>query len=240
MNSEQKMTFIEHFGILRKSFLRIIFLMILLFIPMFYYRDFLMEIALTPILKNLPVDSKIIFTKPTEGLATNIKLAFLSSFIFTTPLIIYEIWSFIKPALYENEIRFSASIILFGTLLFLTGAAFCFLFVAPVAFKILLNEYTSEIITAFPNISQTIGFLTSLILSFGIIFEYPLVIFLLSKIGFTSADFLSQKRKYAVLICAIISALLTPTTDVISMLFMFIPLLLFYELGILIAKITRN
>jgi sec-independent protein translocase protein TatC len=104
----------------------------------------------------------------------------------------------------------------------------------------LLNEYTTEVITAFPNISETIGFLSSLILSFGIIFEYPLIIYLLSKLGLTSANFLASKRKYAVLICTICSAILTPTTDVISMMFMLIPLLFFYEIGVLIAKVTRK
>ena len=110
MSENQKLTFIEHFGILRKSFIKIILLIIVFFIPAFYFRDLLMELSLYPIIQNLPMDSKIIFTKPTEGLSTNIKLAFLSSFIITTPIIIYEIWSFIKPALYEKEIKFTASI----------------------------------------------------------------------------------------------------------------------------------
>ena len=240
MSENQKLTFIEHFGILRKSFIKIILLLIVFFIPAFYFRDLLMELSLYPIIQNLPMDSKIIFTKPTEGLSTNIKLAFLSSFIITTPIIIYEIWSFIKPALYEKEIKFTAIVIFFGSSLFFLGAAFCFVFVAPVAFKFLLNEYTNEIITAFPNISDTIGFLTSLILSFGIIFEYPLVIYLLSKIGLTSSSFLASKRKYAILISTILSAILTPTTDVISMLFMLVPLIVFYEIGIIIAKLNSD
>lgn len=177
MEENQKLTFIEHFGVLRKSFIKIFLFLIVFFIPAFYFRDLLMEFSLHPIIQNLPTDSKIIFTKPTEGLSTNIRLAFLTSFIITTPIIIYEIWSFVKPALYEKEIKFTALVIFFGSSLFFLGAAFCFIFVAPVAFKFLLNEYTNEIITAFPNISDTIGFLTSLILSFGIIFEYPLIIY---------------------------------------------------------------
>ncbi len=219
VDNEKKLTFIEHFGVLRKSFIRIVIFLIVFFIPCFYFRDILMDLSLHPILETLPKDSKIIFSKPTEGLATNIKLAFLTSIVLTTPLIIYEIWSFIKPALYENERYFSAIIIFLGTS---------------------LNEYTTEVITAFPNISETIGFLSSLILSFGIIFEYPLIIYLLSKLGLTSANFLASKRKYAVLICTICSAILTPTTDVISMMFMLIPLLVFYEIGVVIAKITRK
>ena len=75
MSENQKLTFIEHFGVLRKSFIKIILLLIVFFIPAFYFRDLLMELSLYPIIQNLPIDSKIIFTKPTEGLSTNIKLA---------------------------------------------------------------------------------------------------------------------------------------------------------------------
>ena len=240
MNQETKMTFLQHFGILRKSFIKIILLIIILFIPAFIFRDLLMDFALMPMSQSLPPDSNIIFTKPAEGLASNIKVAFLSSFIATMPLIIYEAWSFVKPALYENEKIVSLVIIVIGSLLFFVGASFCFFFVAPLAFDVLINEYSSESITALPNISDTLGFLTSLILSFGIIFEYPLIIFLLSRFGLASSSFLSSKRKYAILIACILSAILTPTTDVISMMFMLLPLLLFYEIGVLIAFLSRK
>ena len=102
MSVESKMTFLEHFGILRKSLIKVILLLIFLFIPCFYFRDIIMEIALMPLSGALPPDSKIIFTKPVEGLSSNIRISFLASFILTFPLIIYEIWTFIKPGLYEN------------------------------------------------------------------------------------------------------------------------------------------
>ena len=102
----------------------------------------------------------------------------------------------------------------------------------------LINEYSSESITALPNVSDTLGFLSSIILSFGIIFEYPLIIYLLSKFGVTSSAFLISKRKYSILISTIISAILTPTTDIFSMLFMLVPLIVFYEIGILVSYLT--
>jgi len=238
MSAEEKMTFLEHFGILRKSLIKIILLMIILFIPAFYYRELIMELALVPISNSLPSDSKIIFTRPIEGLSSNVRISFLASFILTFPLIIYEIWSFIKPALYEEEKKTSAIVIILGTLLFFIGAFCCYKFVAPVTFNILINEYSSDSITALPNISDTLGFLSSLILSFGIIFEYPLIIYILSKFGATSGKFLSSKRKYSILISTVISAVLTPTTDVFSMLFMLVPLVVFYEIGILVSYLT--
>ena len=142
MNQETKMSFLQHFGILRKSFIKIILLIIILFIPAFIFRDLLMDFALMPMSQSLPPDSNIIFTKPAEGLASNIKVAFLSSFIATMPLIIYEAWSFVKPALYENEKIVSLVIIVIGSLLFFVGASFCFFFVAPLAFDVLINEYS--------------------------------------------------------------------------------------------------
>jgi len=197
-----------------------------------------MDFALLPMSQSLPLSSKIIFTKPTEGLSANIKVAFLASLICVIPLLIYEIWTFIKPALYQNEKKISLLVIVLGTILFFTGAAFCFFYVAPLAFDILINGYSTNVIIALPNVSDTLGFLTSMILSFGIIFEYPLIIFLLSRFGLITSQFLSSKRRYSILICAALSAILTPTTDILSMLFMLLPLLLFYEIGVLIAYLT--
>ena len=128
-------------------------------------------------------------------MSSNIRLALLTSFLCSFPLIIYEVWAFIGPGLYQKEKRISLMVIILGTALFFLGAFLCFKFVAPLTFNILLNEYSSESIIAFPNISDTLSFLSSLILSFGIIFEYPLIIFLLSKIGVVSSKFLSSKRK---------------------------------------------
>ncbi|MBT4633864.1 twin-arginine translocase subunit TatC [bacterium] len=238
MGSQEKMTFLEHFGILRASLIKIVLIMVILFVPAFYYRDLLMELALIPITDSLPANSKIIFTRPAEGLSSNVRISFLTSFILTFPLIIYEIWTFIKPGLYENEKKSSALVIVLGTLLFFIGAFCCYRFVAPVTFNILINEYSSNSITALPNVSDTLGFLSSIILSFGIIFEYPLIIYILSKFGITSSRFLASKRKYSILISTIISAVLTPTTDVFSMLFMLVPLVLFYEIGILVSYLT--
>ena len=238
MESQGKMTFLEHFGILRASLIKIVLVMVILFIPAFYYRELLMELALIPITDSLPVNSKIIFTKPAEGLSSNVRISFLTSFILTFPLIIYEIWAFIKPALYKNERKSSAIVIVIGTLLFFIGTFLCYKFVAPVTFNILINEYSSGSITALPNVSDTLGFLSSIILSFGIIFEYPLIIYILSKFGVTSSKFLASKRKYSILISTVISAVLTPTTDVFSMLFMLVPLVLFYEIGILVSYLA--
>lgn len=238
MDNQERLTFLEHFGILRKSLIKILILMVILFIPAFHFRELIMELALMPITNSLPNDSKIIFTRPIEGLSSNIRISFLVSFICTFPLIIYEIWSFIKPALYEKERRISALIIIVGTILFFLGAFCCYKFVAPITFNVLINEYSSESITALPNVSDTLGFLSSIILSFGIIFEYPLIIYLLSKFGVTSCAFLISKRKYSILISTIISAILTPTTDIFSMLFMLVPLIVFYEIGILVSYLT--
>ena len=150
------MTFLEHFGILRKSFIKIIVFIAILFVPAFLFREILMEIALVPITESIPNDSKIIFTKPAEALSSNIRLALLTSFLCSFPLIIYEVWAFIGPGLYQKEKRISLMVIILGTALFFLGAFLCFKFVAPLTFNILLNEYSSESIIAFPNISDTL------------------------------------------------------------------------------------
>ena len=149
------MTFLEHFGILRKSLIKVLLFVVILFVPAFFFRDILMDFALLPMSQSLPLSSKIIFTKPTEGLSANIKVAFLASLICVIPLIIYEIWTFIKPALYQNEKKISLLVIVLGTILFFTGAAFCFFYVAPLAFDILINGYSTNVIIALSSLSTT-------------------------------------------------------------------------------------
>jgi sec-independent protein translocase protein TatC len=151
------------------------------------------------------------------------------------PVILYQIWIFVAPALYRNEKKILLPFIFFGTLFFVAGGAFCYYVASPPAFNFLLNEYSSEYVKAFPSIKEALSFFMALILGFGLIFEFPLASFILARIGIVTSKMLSRNRRYALLISCVIAAILTPTTDALSMMFMFIPLIIFYELGIIVA-----
>lgn len=237
MNDEAKMSFLEHLGELRKRILWSLLSIIVFFFPAYAFSEKVFDFLMWPIIKNLPEGSSLIFTRPAEGFTTYLKVSFFAAIFAAFPFILYQIWKFVAPALYKEEKKILIPFILFGTILFLIGGSFCYFIAAPSAFRFLLGEYSSEYVKAFPSISEALFFLMSLIIGFGLVFEFPLVVFVLSRFGIVTSSFLREKRKYAILIGAVLAAIITPTTDAISMMFMFVPLLAFYELGILVAWI---
>ena len=235
--NEDKMSFLDHLGELRRRLLWSFLAVGILFIPAYYFSNEIFEFLMKPLIENLPEGSSLIFTRPAEGFTTYLKVSFFAALLLAVPFILYQAWMFIAPALYKEEKQIVIPFILFGSLFFLAGAAFCYYVASPPAFKFLLNEYSSEYVKAFPTIREALSFLMALIFGFGLVFEFPLIIFILARIGVVTSSWLRQKRKYAVIISAMIAAVLTPTTDAISMMLMFVPILVFYELGILVAWI---
>jgi sec-independent protein translocase protein TatC len=237
MNDEAKMSFLDHLGELRKRIIWSLLSIVIFFFPAYAFSEKLFDFLMSPIIKNLPEGSSLIFTRPAEGFTTYLKVSFFAAIFAAFPFILYQIWKFVAPALYREEKQIVIPFILFGTILFLIGGSFCYFIASPPAFKFLLGEYSSEYVKAFPSISEALFFFMSLIIGFGLVFEFPLVVFVLSRLGIVNSRFLREKRKYAILAGAVLAAILTPTTDAISMMFMFVPLLVFYELGILVAWI---
>ena len=234
---DSKMSFLDHLGELRQRIFWCLLAVVILFIPAYAFSTQIFDFLMKPIIENLPEGSSLIFTRPAEGFTTYLKVSFFTAVILAVPFILYQGWKFVAPALYKQEKRIIVPFILFGSIFFALGAAFCYYVACPPAFKFLLNEYSSEYVKAFPTIREALSFIMALIFGFGLVFEFPLVIFILSRVGIVTSKWLRQKRKYAILLSAIAAAILTPTTDAISMLLMFVPILVFYELGILVAWI---
>ena len=207
------------------------------FIPAYYFSGQIFDFLMEPIKDNLPEGSVLIFTMPAEGFMTYLKVAIFTAIAASVPFILYQVWKFVAPGLYKHERQIIIPFILFGTIFFAFGVAFCYYVAAPPAFRFLLNEYSSNYVKAFPSISEALSFFMALLLGFGFIFEFPLVIYVLAKIGIVTSGWLRRQRKYAILISAIAAAALTPTTDAVSFMFMFVPIVVFYELGILVAWI---
>jgi len=235
MTKEVKMPFLKHIEEFRKRVLYALIAVIICFIPSYYFSELIFAFLMKPLIESLPEGSTLIFTRPAEGFTTYLKIAFFASLLLSVPVILYQVWKFVAPALYKNEKKILLPFIFFGTLFFLAGGAFCYYVASPPAFNFLLNEYSSEYVKAFPSIREALSFFMALILGFGLIFEFPLISFILAKIGIVTSKMLSQNRRYALLISCVVAAILTPTTDALSMMFMFIPLIIFYELGILVA-----
>ena len=232
---QSKMSFIDHLTELRRRLLWCVLAVVILFVPAFYFSAEIFDFLMEPLIENLPEGSSLIFTRPAEGFTTYLKVSFFAAMIGAVPFILYQAWLFVAPALYKQEKQIVVPFILFGTIFFVMGAAFCYYVASPPAFKFLLNEYSSDYVKAFPTIREALSFFMALIFGFGLVFEFPLIIFVLARVGIVTSKWLRQKRKYAFLLSAVVAAILTPTTDAISMMLMFVPIVVFYELGIVVA-----
>jgi len=233
--NEQKMSFLDHLGELRQRLLWSLLAVLVFFVPAYAFSNEIFEFLMKPLIENLPEGSSLIFTRPAEGFTTYLKVSFFAAVLLAVPFILYQGWKFVAPALYKEEKQIIIPFIFFGSLFFALGAAFCYYVASPPAFKFLLNEYSSDYVKAFPTIREALSFFMALIFGFGLVFEFPLIIFILARVGLVTSKWLREKRKYAIVLSAIIAAMLTPTTDAVSMMLMFVPIIIFYELGILVA-----
>lgn len=234
-SEENRMSFLDHLTELRKRLLWCVVAIFVLFIPAYAYSSVVFDFLMRPIIENLPEGSSLIFTMPAEGFMTYLKVSFFAALFGAVPFILYQVWKFVAPGLYKHEKMIVIPFISFGTIFFLLGGAFCYYIAAPKAFQFLLNEYSSEYVKAFPSIKEALSFFMGLLLGFGLIFEFPLVVFVLARLGLVTSGWLRRQWKYAILISAVAAAALTPTTDAVSMMFMFVPIVVFYGLGILVA-----
>ena len=147
-------------------------------------------------------------------------------------MIFSQIWRFIAPGLYRHERKVLVPFSLLSTFCFLGGAAFGYLVVFPPAFRFLVG-YSNEYLTSLPAVGEYFSLATRLLLAFGAIFEMPILMVFLAKIGMIDVSFLNRNRKYAILINFIIAAILTPTPDVVNQMMMGVPLLILYEISVL-------
>lgn len=184
-----------------------------------------------------PVDH-LAFFSPTEAFMAYFKLAFFVGLIFASPVVLYQLWAFISAGLKENERKTVLIFFPFSIVLFLGGAAFGFFIAIPSALKFLIN-FAGPDVLAMISISKYLSFVTTLIFMFGLVFELPVVVTILSKLGLVTPAFLSRNRKWAILIIFIIAAAVTPTPDAFTQCLMAIPLVILYELSIWVSKLVN-
>ncbi len=181
--------------------------------------------------------TELVFTTPTEAFWTYMKVAMIMGVFIAMPVILWNVWAFVAPGLHKHERRYAAPFVLAGTLLFLSGGAFALFVIIPFAINFLVSFGQEQGLKPMITISSYIDFIIKFTLAFGVVFELPVVITLLSMLGIVTPQFLSKNRKYAVLINFIVAAILTPTPDVVNQTLMAGPLCILYELGIVSARI---
>lgn len=172
---------------------------------------------------------------PTESFTTYFRVALLLGLVLATPVILYQLVKFVMPALHPHEQRYLYLLLPGASLLFALGLAFGYSIVLPRTVKF-LSTFLSGSVSANWTISQYVAFVTNLLLIIGITFETPLVVFILAKLRIVSAQRMAHFRRHAIVILAVIAAVLTPTPDPFTMFLVLIPMILLYELGILLAR----
>ena len=156
----------------------------------------------------------------------------MSGILLATPVIFWQIWSFVAPGLYQHEKRLVLPFTVLSSVCFLGGATFGYYVVFPPAFRFLMG-YTTDFLSALPTVKEYFSLSLRLLIAFGVVFELPVFMVLLAKIGMVDTTFLRKNRKYAFLISFIIAAILTPTPDVVNQMLMGIPMVVLYEVSIL-------
>ncbi len=184
-----------------------------------------------------PLGAELVFLSPAEAFWADMKIAFFFGFLCAFPVILYEIWLFIAPGLLKNERGAIFPLFSFGVLLFYGGLTFCHLVALPFALDFLINYGRNAGVQPLISVSGYVDFNLKILLAFALIFELPLVMVVLAKMGLLTPDLLSKNRKYAVLGAFLIAAIATPTPDIFNQVIMAVPLIILYEVGIVTVRL---
>jgi sec-independent protein translocase protein TatC len=227
------MTLIEHLEEFRSRILKVGVVFVVLTVVAWFFRAQIYEWLLEPSgLKDLK------FTAVASPLITDLKLTMYAAFLLTLPVIIYQAWAFVAPAVGDVGRAFTYVLIALSSSLFLIGVAFGYYAVLPVGLNFLLNYATDryeQIITA----DTYLAFVTRFLLAFGIVFELPAATYVGAKLDLVNASLLRRYRRHAIVVNAILAAALTPGQDPFSMILMMVPMVLMYEASIVIARFVR-
>jgi sec-independent protein translocase protein TatC len=180
---------------------------------------------------------KLVYTSAIEPMMLYLQVGLYGSIFVAAPWILFQLWQFIAPGLYKRERKVVVPFLFFGTLLFYAGAAFCYWFVLPPAFPAMLQFASSNTMTPMLSISEQLSLVTAMLLGFGIVFEVPVIIAFLSMIGLVTADWLAKYRRHAIVVNVTLAAIITPTGDPLNLAMMAVPMIIFYEVGILLARL---
>lgn len=224
----------EHLQELRKRLLWCVVLVLVAFFGIASYcSEQLVEFLSAPVKAQ---GIQFIYVGLAEALVAQLKVSFIAAVVVVSPFIIWNIWAFIKPALYDNEKKYVLGFTFISILLFIIGVVFGYgvVFLSAITFFVYVGQ---GIATPMLSISDYVSFLFGFVIPFGLVFEMPIICYVLARLGVVSAHSLVALRKYVVLIIFVLAAFLTPP-DVLSQVLMALPMLILYEVGIIVVKLT--
>jgi sec-independent protein translocase protein TatC len=235
--SDVRQSFFEHLTELRKRIIRAVLGIVVALCLVGYWSEDIFRIVMRPVLRSLPEGQQNLhYTGYIEPFMVYLKVALYGAIFVAAPWILWQLWLFIAPGLYKREKSVVVPFLFFGTLLFYSGAAFCYFVVMPQAFPA-LAAIAGPDMKPILTMTEQLSLVLAMLLGFGIVFEVPVIIAFLSMIGLVSASFLAKYRRHAIVLNTILAAIITPTGDPFNLALMAIPMIVFYEVGIILARI---
>ena len=235
--NEKSMTFLEHLEELRWVFIKSSIAVLMASAACLGFSGKIFRWLQGPLQQVLPEGSHFIATTPFESYAVYFKVALVFGFLAASPFLFYFFWAFLKPGLKKEERRGVIPLALVCSLLFVGGALFGYFFVFPTGFRFVVGILDGTGIVLYPKMSDYLSFALRLLIAFGVIFELPLFLLVLGKFGLVNATQLAKSRKYVLVGIFLVAGILTPGPDVLSQVLMALPLLLLYEVGIVLVRI---
>ncbi len=235
LEEDEKIPFTAHLEELRSRLIKCSIAVGIGFAISYGFKEILFEILVRPLVTVMAEGDHLIFTGLPEAFFTYLKVALLAGLMLASPVILYQFWLFVAPGLYKKERRMLGPVVLLSSFFFIAGALFGYFIVFPWGFKFFLG-FATESIRPLPSMKEYLSFSAKLLMAFGLVFELPMVLTFLARLGVVSVDFLKKNRKYALLLFFIGAAILTPP-DVVTQIMMALPLMAMYELSIIGARV---
>lgn len=235
---DKELSLIDHLIELRDRILKCLLAIIILFLALFAFANDIYTYVATPLLDALPEGSTMIAIDPTSPFFAPFKLTFYVAFLIAAPYVLYQIWSFIAPGLYQREKAVAIPLFISSVLLFYGGVAFARYILFGFVFSFFVSVAPEGIAVA-PDINSFLSFALTIFLAFGIAFEVPIAVFILIWVGLAEPDSLAEKRPYVVVGCFIVGMLLTPA-DPFTQSMLAIPMWLLFEVGIFAGRLIRK
>ena len=238
--TDARMPLTAHLEELRWRIVRAIGAVAVGFSICYAFSDHVFVFLVHPLTALRPGEPLVIGTGVTEAFFTKLKVSFIGGIFTASPVIFFQAWRFVAPGLYEHEKRLAVPFSAAASAFFLAGAAFCYWFVFPVAYRFFLDEFASIGVVPEIRISEYLAFASRMLLAFGATFELPVVTFFLARIGVVTHRHLIAWARYAIVVIFIVAAVLTPGPDVASQLLMAAPLLVLYGVSIVVARFAAR
>lgn len=238
---EREYSLMEHLADLRGRLAKALIGVALVGIAAFAVSDEILTLLREPMdellrAKNGP-NAKFVVIAPAEYLICQMKAAFVAGLFIASPWVLYQIWSFIAPGLYDHEKRYVVWFVWAGAACFCGGAVFAYFAVFPTMFAFFVDNQPADVLMTL-SIAEHFSFTLKMLVAFGVVFETPVVIFILSVAGILDPHALGKYRKYVVVVAFIVGAILTPTPDILSQLLLAGPLLVLYEVGVFVSRLA--